>query len=128
MRQTSISGGTHRTKPRLEPRPTSCIDLDEQIVDAWPLGRGYVPVVDEYRTSSTAHVHILVPRYGRFSLWRVMSVPRFAEQSIERELQHLGSGVITVLRCDEVAADEQREDQHAAGLDIVLIHAELPEQ
>jgi len=29
-----------------------------------------------------------------------MSVPRFAEQSIDRELQHLGPGLVTVLRCE----------------------------
>src|SRR4029077_13075778 len=65
---------------------------------------------------------------ARSSMWRAMSVPRFAEQSIERESQHLRASLVTVLRGGEVAADEQREDQHAAGLDIVLIHAELPEQ
>ena len=32
------------------------------------------------------------------------SVPRFAEQAIDCELQHLGPGLVTVLRCDEVAA------------------------
>jgi hypothetical protein len=57
-----------------------------------------------------------------------MSFPGFAEQSVDSELQHLGPALVTVLRRDEVAADQQRVGQHAAGLGIVVIHAELPEQ
>lgn len=64
----------------------------------------------------------------RRSVPGAMSVPRFGEQSIDGELQYLGPRLVIVLRCDEVAANQQRVGQHAAGLDIVLIDAELPEK
>ena len=54
--------------------------------------------------------------------------PGVAEEAVDRQLEHLRPRLVSVRRRDEVAADEQRVGQHAAGLDIVLIPAELREQ
>src|SRR5919108_1912456 len=46
----------------------------------------------------------------------------------EGELQHLGAAARAVIGGDEVVADPQRENEHAAGLDLVFVVTERAEQ
>jgi hypothetical protein len=47
---------------------------------------------------------------------------------IDGEAQNLGSSPASMLGCDELAAEDQRVEHHAAGPDVVLVRAELREQ
>src|SRR5689334_22392465 len=50
------------------------------------------------------------------------------EQVVERDPQDLGSALARMLGEDEVAADEEREGEDAAGLGVVLVGADRAEQ
>src|SRR6266511_1530830 len=71
------------------------------------------------------------PASGRPTTWppadqRVASV--LGLEPPQGQLQHVGAAARAVIGGDEVAADPQRVEDHAAGLDVVLVGAEGTEQ
>src|SRR5436190_19720637 len=72
------------------------------------------PYVDRRRWPSGRH-----PPTGRGAL---------GQQPLPRELDHIAAAARAVISCDQAGTQEERECEHAADLDLVLVRAEVGEQ